>query len=111
MRNLTASPAGEITAYLAVFCEPGVTPFVDYADPPHRADQNRPEVRSLQQTARNQGYRGGFLRKHGAGFYYQQGLDAVAFGVGGVCSNSSTRDRATPGPPRRQHQRKDPNPG
>jgi acetylornithine deacetylase/succinyl-diaminopimelate desuccinylase-like protein len=54
--------------------------------PPHRADQNRPEVRSLQQAARNQGYRGGFLRKHGAGdarFYYQRGVDAVAFGIGG----------------------------
>jgi succinyl-diaminopimelate desuccinylase len=78
--------AREITAYLAVFCEPGVTPVVDYADPPHRADQNRPEVRSLQQAARNQGYRGGFLRKHGAGdarFYYQKGVDAVAFGIGG----------------------------
>jgi len=84
--DFNGKSAGEITAYLAVFCEPGVTPVVDYADPPHRADQNRPEVRSLQQAARNQGYRGGFLRKHGAGdarFYYQQGVDAVAFGIGG----------------------------
>jgi succinyl-diaminopimelate desuccinylase len=84
--DFNGKSAGEITAYLAVFCEPGVTPVVDYADPPHRADQNRPEVRSLQKAARNQGYRGGFLRKHGAGdgrFYYQQGIDAVAFGIGG----------------------------
>jgi hypothetical protein len=28
-----------------------------------------------------------------------------------ICSNSSTRDRATPRPPRRQHQRQDPKPG
>jgi succinyl-diaminopimelate desuccinylase len=78
--------ASEITTYLAAFCEPGVTPAVDYADPPHMADQNRPEVRSLQKAARNQGYRGGFLRKHGAGdarFYYQHGIDAVAFGISG----------------------------
>ena len=84
--DFNSKSAGEITAYLAACCEPGVTPVVDYADPPHRADQDRPEVRSLQQAARNQGYRGGFLRKHGAGdarFYYQRGVDAVAFGIGG----------------------------
>jgi succinyl-diaminopimelate desuccinylase len=78
--------AEEIAAYLAIFCEPGVTAVVDYADPPHRADQGRPEVGSLQQAARNQGYRGGFLRKHGAGdarFYYQRGVDAVIFGIVG----------------------------
>jgi succinyl-diaminopimelate desuccinylase len=76
----------EIAAYLTACCEPGVTAEVDHADPPHRADQDRPEVRSLQRAARNQGYRGGFLRKHGAGdarFYYQRGIDAVAFGIGG----------------------------
>ena len=84
--DFNGKSADEITAYLAVFCEPGVTPVVDYADPPHRADQGRPEVGSLQRAARNQGYRGGFLRKHGAGdarFYYQRGVDAVAFGIGG----------------------------
>ena len=84
--DLNGKSAGEITTYLAAFCEPGVTPIVDHADPPHRADPGRPEVRSLQQAARNQGYRADFLRKHGAGdgrFYYQRGIDAVAFGVGG----------------------------
>ena len=84
--DFNGKSAAEIAAYLAACCEPGVTAEVDHADPPHRADQDRPEVRSLQQAARNQGYRGGFLRKHGAGdarFYYQRGIDAVAFGIGG----------------------------
>jgi succinyl-diaminopimelate desuccinylase len=76
----------EITEYLARFCEPGVTPVVDHADPPHHADPGRPEVRRLEQAVRAQGYRPDFLRKHGSAdgrFYYQQGIDAVIFGVGG----------------------------
>ncbi len=84
--DFNGKSAAEIAAYLAACCEPGVTAEVDHADPPHRADRDRPEVRSLQQAARNQGYRGGFLRKHGAGdarFYYQKGIDAIAFGIGG----------------------------
>ncbi|HUK69583.1 MAG TPA: M20/M25/M40 family metallo-hydrolase [Streptosporangiaceae bacterium] len=84
--DLNGKTVQQITAYLAEFCEPGVTPVVDQADPPHRANQDRPEIRNLQQAARNQGYRGNFLRKHGAGdgrFYHERGMDAVAFGVGG----------------------------
>jgi succinyl-diaminopimelate desuccinylase len=84
--DFNGKSGSEIAAYLTACCEPGVTAEVDHADPPHRADQDRPEVRSLQRAARNQGYRGGFLRKHGAGdarFYYQRGIDAVAFGIGG----------------------------
>jgi succinyl-diaminopimelate desuccinylase len=84
--DLDGKTVQQITAYLAAFCEPGVTPVVHSADPPHHADRDRPEVRRLQQAARNQGYRADFLRKHGAGdarFYYQRGIDAVAFGVGG----------------------------
>jgi succinyl-diaminopimelate desuccinylase len=84
--DLGGKTVQEITAYLATFCEPGVTPVVHSADPPHHADRDRPEVRRLQQAARNQGYRAEFLRKHGAGdarFYYQRGIDAVAFGIGG----------------------------
>ena len=60
--------------------------LVNHADPPHHADRHRPEIRSLQQAVRNQGYRPDFLRKHGAAdgrFYYQRGTDAVIFGVGG----------------------------
>ncbi len=84
--NLNGKTVEEITAYLASFCEPGVTPMVDHADPPHHADQHRPEIRSLQHAVADQGYRPGFLRKHGAAdgrFYYQQGTDAVIFGIGG----------------------------
>ena len=32
--DFNGKSAGEITAYLAAFCEPGVTPVVDSADPP-----------------------------------------------------------------------------
>jgi succinyl-diaminopimelate desuccinylase len=84
--DLNGKTAQEITAYLTSFCEPGVTPVVNHADPPHHADRRRPEIRSLQQAVRNQGYRPDFLRKHGAAdgrFYYQRGTDAVIFGVGG----------------------------
>ncbi|HEV2451382.1 MAG TPA: M20 family metallopeptidase [Streptosporangiaceae bacterium] len=84
--DLNGKTAEQLAAYLAGFCEPGVTPVVEHADPPHYADPGRPEVRRLQQAARDQGYRGSLLRKHGAGdarFYYQQGVAAVAFGVGG----------------------------
>jgi succinyl-diaminopimelate desuccinylase len=84
--NLNGKTIPQIAAYLASFCEPGVTPVIEHADPPHHADQHRPEIRSLQQAVTNQGYRPDFLRKHGAAdgrFYYQQGIDAVIVGVGG----------------------------
>ena len=83
---LNGRSAEEITEYLAGFCEPGVTPVVDHADPPHHADPGRPEVRRLERAVRAQGYRPDFLRKHGSAdgrFYYQRGIDAVIFGVGG----------------------------
>jgi succinyl-diaminopimelate desuccinylase len=84
--NLNGKTVEQITAYLASFCEPGVTPAVEFADPPHHADQRRPEIRRLQHAVTGQGYRPDFLRKHGAAdgrFYYQQGTDAVIFGIGG----------------------------
>jgi succinyl-diaminopimelate desuccinylase len=84
--DLNGKTAEEIAAYLASFCEPGVTPVVDFADPPHHANRDRPEIRRLRQAAADQGYRADFLRKHGAAdgrFYYQQGTDAVIFGIGG----------------------------
>jgi succinyl-diaminopimelate desuccinylase len=84
--DLNGKTAEEITAYLATFCEPGVTPVVDLADPPHHANRDRPEVRRLGEAAASQGYRADFLRKHGAAdgrFYYQRGVDAVSFGIGG----------------------------
>jgi succinyl-diaminopimelate desuccinylase len=78
--------AKEITAHLAAFCEPGVTPVVELADPPHHAHRDRPEVQALKNAAARQGYQEDFLRKHGAAdgrFYYQRGIDAVIFGIGG----------------------------
>jgi len=84
--DLNGKTVQEVAAYLAAYCEPGVTPVVHHADPPHHADQHRPEILRLQQVVRNQGYRADFLRKHGAAdgrFYYQRGTDAVIFGVGG----------------------------
>jgi succinyl-diaminopimelate desuccinylase len=84
--DLNGKSAEEVTAYLASFCEPGVTPVVHLADPPHHANRQRPEIRGLQRAAANQGYRADFLRKHGAAdgrFYYQHGTDAVIFGIGG----------------------------
>ena len=59
---------------------------IDSADPPHRADPGRAELLALQRAAREQGYSGDLLRKHGAAdarFYYRHGIDAVIFGVGG----------------------------
>jgi succinyl-diaminopimelate desuccinylase len=84
--NLNGKTAEQIALYLAGFCEPGVTPVIDHADPPHHADDNRPEIVRLRQAVRNQGYRGDLMRKHGAAdgrFYYQRGVDAVIFGIGG----------------------------
>jgi succinyl-diaminopimelate desuccinylase len=84
--DLNGKTVEEISAYLATFCEPGVTPVVDLADPPHHANRDRPEVRRLREAAASQGYRADFLRKHGAAdgrFYYQRGVDAVIFGIGG----------------------------
>jgi succinyl-diaminopimelate desuccinylase len=84
--DLNGKSAEEITAYLTSFCEPGVTPVVHIADPPHHADRHRREIRGLQRAAANQGYHPDFLRKHGAAdgrFYYQHGTDAVIFGIGG----------------------------
>jgi succinyl-diaminopimelate desuccinylase len=84
--NLNGKTPDEVTAYLASFCEPGVTPVVEHVDPPHHADRDRPELRLLQQAIRGQGYGAELIRKHGASdgrFYYQAGLDAVICGVGG----------------------------
>ena len=84
--DLNGKTAEEITAHLAAFCEPGVTAVVDLADPPHHANRDRPEIRRLREAAADRGYRADFLRKHGAAdgrFYYQRGIDAVIFGIGG----------------------------
>jgi succinyl-diaminopimelate desuccinylase len=84
--DFNGKSAKEITAHLAAFCEPGVTPVVELADPPHHAHRDRPEISRLRQAVTDQGYQADFLRKHGAAdgrFYYQRGVDAVIFGIGG----------------------------
>jgi succinyl-diaminopimelate desuccinylase len=84
--DLAGKTTAEVTAYLQGFCEPGVTPVVDILDPPHHADQDRPEILRLQDAARHQGYSGNLLRKYGVSdgrFYGQLGIAAVAFGVDG----------------------------
>lgn len=76
----------EITKHLSAHCPPGVTVTVANVDPPHRADPTTDYVAKLRRAAENQGYSAEFLRKHGAAdsrFYYQHGIDAVIFGIGG----------------------------
>ncbi|GAA3059974.1 M20 family metallopeptidase [Actinokineospora globicatena] len=76
----------EVTAHLTALCPPGVTVEVDRVEPPHHADPDSAAVAALRSAAQSQGYSGDFLRKHGAAdsrFYYQKGVDAVIFGIGG----------------------------
>jgi succinyl-diaminopimelate desuccinylase len=77
----------QIVEHLGTFCEPGVTVEIDHTDPPHHTDHDLPELKRLRHAARNHGYQGAFLRKHGAAdgrFYSQIGVPAVAFGIGGA---------------------------
>ena len=76
----------QVAAYLAGFCEPGVTPVVDRIDPPHHADERHQEVTALRAAARGQGYAGDVLRRHGTGdvcFFAEHGIAGVEFGIGG----------------------------
>jgi succinyl-diaminopimelate desuccinylase len=85
--DLDGKTDAEVAAYLAGFCEPGVTAEVQRMDSPAHADVTSPAVTALQAAARRQGYHGGFLRKHGTGdsrFYRQHGMNAVSFGIGGA---------------------------
>jgi succinyl-diaminopimelate desuccinylase len=84
--DLNERSAQEITQHLETFCMPGVTVAVMRVDPAYRADHQRPEVRLLQQAAKNQGYRADIVRKHGAAdsrFFCQRGITTVIFGIGG----------------------------
>jgi succinyl-diaminopimelate desuccinylase len=85
--ELNGHTAEEIRTHFAELCGPGVTVAVDHLDPPHHADHERADVAALRRAARRVGYGGSMLRKHGAGdgrHYYQRGIDAVAFGIGGA---------------------------
>jgi succinyl-diaminopimelate desuccinylase len=85
--DLDGKTEAEVAAYLAAFCEPGVTPEVLRTDSSAHADTASPAVTALQAAARRQGYGGEFLRRHGTGdsrFYRQHGMNAVSFGIGGA---------------------------
>jgi succinyl-diaminopimelate desuccinylase len=84
--DFTGRTTAQVAAHFTSLCPPGVTATVDHVEPPHRADPESPEVRALRQAARDQGFSGDLLRKHGAAdsrFYFQRGVDAVIFGIGG----------------------------
>jgi succinyl-diaminopimelate desuccinylase len=76
----------QLAAYLAGFCEPGVTAVVERIDPPWHADERHPGIAALQAAARGQRYPGELLRRHGTGdvcFFAEHGIVAVEFGIGG----------------------------
>ena len=76
----------QLAAYLARFCEPGVTAVVDRIDPPYRADERHPEIAALRAATRGQGYAGELVRRHGSGdvcFFAEHGIVSVEFGIGG----------------------------
>ncbi|MFI7542576.1 M20 family metallopeptidase [Actinoplanes sp. NPDC049599] len=82
--DLAGRTAEEITAFLRALS--GVDVTVDSLGPPHHADPDSPEVTLLRAAAREAGYSGELLRKHGAAdgrFYSARGVDAVIFGPGG----------------------------
>ncbi|MEU4745625.1 M20 family metallopeptidase [Actinosynnema sp. NPDC023658] len=84
--DFTGRTADEVAAHFTSLCPPGVTAEVDHFEPPHRADPDGPDLLALQRAARAQGYSGDLLRKHGAAdsrFFFQRGIDAEIFGVGG----------------------------
>ncbi|MEV4640682.1 M20/M25/M40 family metallo-hydrolase [Actinoplanes sp. NPDC049548] len=64
----------------------GLEVSVDGFGAPHRADPDSREVGLLRAAARDAGFGGDLLRKHGAAdgrFYSARGVDAVIFGPGG----------------------------
>ncbi|AGL17567.1 M20 family metallopeptidase [Actinoplanes sp. N902-109] len=83
--GLTGRTEDEIRSSLKALSGAGVT--VDSLGPPHHADPDSRFVALLRAAAREAGYSGDFLRKHGAAdgrFYYAAGTDAVIFGPGGA---------------------------
>ncbi|MEV0898866.1 M20/M25/M40 family metallo-hydrolase [Actinoplanes sp. NPDC049802] len=82
--DLAGRTAAEIAAHLTAVT--GVEVTVEALGAPHHADPDSAEVRLLRQAARQVGYDGTLLRKHGAAdgrFYSAVGVDAVIFGPGG----------------------------
>ncbi len=82
--ELTGKTAAELTAYLESLC--GVRVTIDNLGAPHWADPHASDVALLRAAARDAGFSGDLLRKHGAAdgrFYYAAGTNAVIFGPGG----------------------------
>jgi succinyl-diaminopimelate desuccinylase len=70
----------------------GLPVTVEALSPPHRVEPSHPDVALLQAAAREVGYSGELLRKHGAGdgrHYAAAGIDAVAFGPAGDGQHSA----------------------
>jgi hypothetical protein len=82
--DFNGKSAAEIAACLAACCEPGVTPEVDHADPPHRAGQDRPRSAACSRPRATRVIAAASCAStaRAARFYYQRGIDAVAFGIG-----------------------------
>ena len=84
--DLDGKTPQQVAAYLAGFCEPGVTPVVDRVDAPHHVDERNPEVAALRAAARGQGYAGELLRRNGNGdvcWFAAHRVASVEFGIGG----------------------------
>jgi len=82
--DFTGRTAEQIAAFLGEVT--GLRAEVDSLGPPHHADTDSDEVAWLRAAARDAGFSGELLRKHGAAdgrFYYAKGIDAVIFGPGG----------------------------
>ncbi|WP_067499994.1 M20 family metallopeptidase [Actinoplanes sp. TFC3] len=83
-RAICGRTESEVCAFLEDLC--GVRVSVDSLGPPHHAAPDSEFVALLRAAARQAGFSGDFLRKHGAAdarFYYAAGTDAVIFGPGG----------------------------
>ncbi|WP_199509575.1 M20 family metallopeptidase [Nucisporomicrobium flavum] len=82
--SLAGRDVADIAAHLRELA--GVEVSVDSLGAPHHAEPGSSEVLALQAAARDAGYPGDLLRKHGAAdgrFYSARGIDAVIFGPGG----------------------------
>jgi succinyl-diaminopimelate desuccinylase len=84
--DLAGRGPDEVAAHLRAVAGGDVGVVVETAGAPHHADPDSAEVRLLQAAARDAGFDGSLLRKHGAAdgrFYSAEGVDAVIFGPGG----------------------------
>ncbi|BEL08056.1 M20/M25/M40 family metallo-hydrolase [Actinoplanes sichuanensis] len=82
--DLAGRGPDEVAAFLTAVT--GLSATVEALGAPHFADPGSADVLRLQQAARDAGYDGSLLRKHGAAdgrFYSAEGVPAVIFGPGG----------------------------